>query len=310
LIAAVASTRVRISLPVLAGLVASLALTACGGGGGGRAASCPSGSFQVIAAENFWGSIAAQIGGSKACVLSIIRNPDTDPHAYEAKPADARTIASSRYVIVNGAGYDPWAPKLLAANPVSGRIVLTIGDFLGKKEGDNPHLWYSPPLVEQVVARIAADMSAADPGDAAYFEQQKTRYLTTGLKDYHDTITAIRAKYAGTPVGASESIFVYLAAALGLSLITPPQYMKALSEGTDPTAADKAILQQQISSKAIKVFVYNTQNGTPEVKALVDQARAKGIAISTVTETLTPASLTFQDWQTGQLKQLLNALGG
>ena len=263
-----------------------------------------------MAAENFWGSIATQLAGDKVCVRSIIVNPDTDPHAYEAKPSDARLIASARYVIVNGAGYDPWAPKLISANPVSGRTVLTVGELVGKQEGSNPHMWYSPDYVARVIDRITSDLDAIDPQDASYFDQQKTQYLTVGLKDYLGTLAGIRQKYHGTPVGATESIFVYLSDALNLNLITPPEYMKAISEGTDPSAADKATIEHQISSKSIKVFVFNSQNSTKDVVALVDKAKAQGIQVAQVTETLTPAGATFQDWQTKQLQGLLTALGG
>jgi zinc/manganese transport system substrate-binding protein len=264
----------------------------------------------IVAAENFWGSIATQLGGDRVCVRSIIVNPDTDPHAYEAKPSDARLIANARYVIVNGAGYDPWVPKLISANPVSGRTVLTVGDLVGKKEGDNPHLWYSPEYVARVIDRINTDLDAIDPRDASYFDQQKTQYLAVGLKDYLGTLATIRQKYHGTPVGATESVFAYLADATSLNLITPPEYMKAISEGSDPSAADKATIEQQISSKAIKVFVFNSQNSTKDVVALVDKARSAKIPVAQVTETLSPAGATFQDWQTKQLQGLLAVLGG
>jgi zinc/manganese transport system substrate-binding protein len=293
-------------LAVVAGLV-GLCLSGCGLGAGSPASG---GKVEVVAAENFWGSIAAQVGGDRAHVTSVIVNPDTDPHAYEPTPADARLIAGAKYVIVNGAGYDSWAPKLLDANPVSARSVLTVGDFIGKKEGDNPHMWYSPIYVDKVIDKIASDLAAIDPGDASYFDQQRTAYKTTALKAYHDTINAIKVKYSGVPVGASESIFSYLATDTGLNLITPYDYLKAISEGTDPSPADKATVVQQINDKKIKVFVFNTQNSTPDVQSLVDKAKAKGIAISRVTETLSPANLTFQDWQTNQLKELLAALGG
>ncbi|MDQ6918300.1 MAG: zinc ABC transporter substrate-binding protein [Candidatus Dormibacteraeota bacterium] len=260
--------------------------------------------------ENFWGSIATQLGGDKVCVRSVIVSPDTDPHAYEPKPTDARLIAGARYVIVNGAGYDPWAAKLLDANPVAGRTVLTIADLVGKKVGDNPHIWYSPGFVGKVINRISADLGVILARDASYFDQQKTGYTTVALKDYFDTINTIRQKYRGTPVGASESIFVYLSDALGLDLISPPEYLKAISEGTDPSASDKATVDQQIASKSIKIFVFNAQNSTKDVAALVDKAKAKKIPVAEVTETLTPANTTFQDWQTRQLKRLLTALGG
>ncbi|HEX2645760.1 MAG TPA: zinc ABC transporter substrate-binding protein [Candidatus Dormibacteraeota bacterium] len=265
---------------------------------------------RVVAAENFWGSIAQQVGGEHAHVTSIIVNPDTDPHAYEATPGDARTVAQAQYVIVNGAGYDPWAAKLIDANPVSGRTVLTVGELFGKKEGDNPHMWYSPSYVDQVVDRIASDLARIDASDATYFSQQGSRYRAEGLKDYHDTISTIKSRYAGTKIGATESIVSYMAEGLGLDLITPYTYLKAISEGTDPSVADKAEVQREIDAREIKVFVFNSQNSTPDVQALVDRAHSKGIPVTTVTETLAPASATFQDWQTGQLKNLLAALGG
>ena len=287
-------------------VLAVLSVSACGLGAG----SSGSGKVEVVAAENFWGSIAAQVGGDRAHVTSVIVNPDTDPHDYEPTPADAKLFAGAKYVIVNGAGYDAWVPKLLAANPVSGRVVLTISDLIGVKEGDNPHMWYSPTYVARVVDKIAADLAAIDSGDALYFDQQRSAYQTTGLKAYHDTINAIKTKYKGTPVGATESIFSYMAADTGLNLITPGDYLKAISEGTDPSPSDKATVLKQISGKMIKVFVFNTQNSTPDVKSLVDGAKAQGIPTPRVTETLSPATVTFQDWQTNQLKELLAALGG
>ena len=286
-----------------------IAVSGCGLAGS-TSGSAASGKVEVVAAENFWGSIATQLGGDHAHVTSVISNPDTDPHAYEAKPGDARTVAEAKYVIVNGAGYDPWLPKLLDANPVSGRQVLNIGDMLGKKEGDNPHFWYSPGYVNQVIDRVTADLKKLDPADAAYFDQQNSTYKTVALKDYKDTLAAIRQKYSEVPVGATESIFAYIAQPAGLNLITPPEYMKAISEGTDPSAADKATIDQQIATRAIKVFVFNSQNTTPDVNAFVDKARAKGIAVTSVTETLSPATATYQEWQTAQLKALLQALGG
>lgn len=296
---------------LLAGTIALLALTACGlGGSSSSGSTCPSNKLAVVAAENFWGSIAAQLGGDRTCVNSIIVNPDTDPHDYEAKPADARLIAGARYVIVNGAGYDPWAPKLLSANPAQGRTVLTVGDFVGKKAGDNPHMWYSPTYVDQVIDKITSDLESLDSRDASFFDQQKTRYKTVALKDYSDTIATIKQKYHGTPVGATESIFSYLAESLSLGLLTPSGYLKAISEGTDPTAADKAAVEQEIATRSIKVFVFNSQNSTPEVVSLVNKARAQNIRVVQITETLTPTNLSFQDWQTEQLKALLVALGG
>lgn len=289
-------------------LLGAVGVVACGLSGG--SSSSGSTRLEVVAAENFWGKIAAQVGGFHVHVTSIIANPDADPHAYEATPDDARLIARAQYVIVNGVGYDAWAVKLIDANPSSSRKQLIVGDLVGKKEGDNPHLWYSPTYVDRAIDRMTADLKQLDPSDAAYFDQQSTEYKELGLKDYHDTISTIRQKYSGTPVGASESIFQYTAQATRLSLITPYSFLKAISEGTDVSPADRTTVEQQIASRQVKVFVYNSQNSTPDVQALVDKARAQGIRTPTITETLSPANLSFQDWQTNQLRDLLQALGG
>jgi zinc/manganese transport system substrate-binding protein len=185
---------------------------------------------------------------------------------------------------------------------------MKVGDLVGLKEGDNPHQWYSPTTVEKVISQITADYKKLRPHDAAYFDQQHDEFETTGLADYKSVIADIKAKYSGTPVGASESIFAPLAGPLSLQLLTPESFLNAISEGNDPTAADKATVDQQIASKAIKVFVFNSQNATPDVQRLVDAAKAGGISVTTVTETLTPKGATFQAWQTAQLKALAAAL--
>ncbi len=262
----------------------------------------------VVAAENFWGSIAAQLGGEHATVTSIITNPDTDPHDYEATPADGRTMAGARFAIVNGIGYDPWAPKLLDANPNPNRTVLTVGALVGVPDGGNPHRWYSPANVHQVIEQIAADYAKIDPADAAYFQQRKDTFENQALSRYNQLISTIRSRYAGTPIGASESIVSPLAEGLGLNLITPPSFLDAISEGSDPTAADKATIDTQIRTKQIKVYVYNSQNSTPDVQTQVNEAKAAGIPIAAVTETLAPANVTFQDWQVTELQGIANAL--
>jgi zinc/manganese transport system substrate-binding protein len=261
----------------------------------------------VVAAENFWGNIATQIGGVHAAVTSIISDPNADPHAYEPTPADGRQVASAQMVIVNGAGYDPWAPKLLAADPGS-RTVLTVADLLGLKEGDNPHRWYNPTDVQAVINAMVSDFSKADPADASYFESQRTQFNTVALKQYNDLIAQIKTQYGGTPVGASESIFSMLAPALGLNLVTPYSFLRAISEGTDVSAADKSTIDNQIKSHQIKVYVYNSQNTTPDVQAQLGEAKAAGVPTATITETLVPPTGTYQAWQTGQLQGILDAL--
>jgi zinc/manganese transport system substrate-binding protein len=290
---------------VLAG--SGLLFTGCAGSTASPAVS-PAGKLPVVAAENFWGSIAGQLGGSKVAVSSIIVNPDTDPHSYEATASDGAAIARSRMAIVNGIGYDSWASKLIAANPASGRVVLDAGKLLGLSEGDNPHQWYSPSSVQRVIAQIVLDYERLDPKDTPYFEQRHALFQARELAEYNRLRSSIRARYAGVPVGYSESIFQPLGEDLGLRLLTPYSFAKAIAEGVDVSADDKQTVDRQAEERSIKVWVYNSQNATPDVQRVNQLARAAHIPITTITETLSPPSDTFEQWQAAQLASLRAAL--
>jgi zinc/manganese transport system substrate-binding protein len=294
---------------VVRGLLASVTvLTAGGCTSGATSVDAASGEITVAATTNAWGSVLAQLGGSRVREVSIINNPNTDPHDYEPTPADARTMATSSVFVENGVGYDAWADRALDANPASGRIVINVGTVVGVPAGGNPHRWYSPTDVETAAGAITAALEKVDPAGAAYFDQQHQTFMTTGLGDYRRLIHRIRSTYAGVPVGASESIFAPLAEALGLDLVTPPSFLRAISEGIDPSSADKATIDTQIRDRSIKIYVINSQNSTPDVTAQVEAAKAAGIPVTSITETLTPANATFQHWQVAQLHALQAAL--
>jgi zinc/manganese transport system substrate-binding protein len=296
------------TVPILvaAAVATGALLSACGPS---APASGPSGFVEVAAVENVWGSIAAQIGGEHVHVVSVVSNPDTDPHSYEPTPQDARAIADAQYVILNGAGYDAWAQKLVDANGAApGRITMSVADLAGRKQGDNPHMWYSPAIVMRVVAQIGSDLDQLDPADQGYFSSRLFQFTSGALAGYDQLRSAIHTRYAGTPVGATESVFVDLAADLGLDLRTPSAFMKAVSEGEDPAAQDRSTVDAQISGHQIRVLVVNSQNSTPDVQRLIDAAGAAHIPVVPVTETLTPATATFQDWQVAQLTALQKAL--
>jgi zinc/manganese transport system substrate-binding protein len=292
---------------LVAGLAALLALlTGC------SSTSLPpgdySGKLQVAAAENFWGSIAAQLGGEKVAVTSIVANPDTDPHSYEPTATDAVAFARSQIAIVNGIGYDNWAAKLLAADPSGTRAVLDVGKLLGLGQGANPHQWYLPASVRRVIDRIAADYQRLDPKDAAYFNRRRVAFQTQSLARYNRLRSEIHARYAGVPVGYSESVFQPLGQSLGLKLMTPYSFAKAIAEGAEVSAQDKQTVDRQAEDHAIDVWVYNSQNVTPDVQSVNRLARAAHVPTVTVTETLSPASASFEQWQTAQLSALRVAL--
>jgi len=294
----------RVIKALVFGTLVSALLASCGAPAAGGSGT---GTLQVIAGENFWGSVAAQLGGSHVSVTSIVINPNTDPHEYESSATDARAFATADYLILNGAGYDDWGHKLLSANPSQSRKVFTVADLLNKKAGDNPHFWYNPDWVDKVADKITSDYRALDPADAGYFTQQREAFATA-LKPYHDAIAHIRATSTGVPVGSTESIFVYMAHALGLNLISPPEFMQAIAEGNDPPAQTVAQVQEQISRREIKVLVYNTQTSTAITDNLKQMANRNGIPVVGISETVQPATATFQDWQRRQLTSLQAAL--
>jgi len=297
-------------LGVVRNLGASLtvvALTLAGTACGGSPSAGQPGLIKVVAGENFWGSIAAQLGGSKANVQSVVSDPNADPHEYESSTNDARAFADAQLVILNGAGYDDWGQKLLGANPSNHRQVVTVAQLLGKKAGDNPHFWYNPDYVTRIADLITSSYKTIDTADAAYFDQQRANFASA-LKPYLDRIAEIRAKFSGKPVGSTESIFVYMANALSLDLISPPEFMQAVSEGNDPPASAVASFQNQITSGAIKVLVYNVQTATSITTNLKTMATANHIPVVGISETLQPESATFQTWQQSQLVNLENAL--
>jgi len=263
--------------------------------------------LQVVAAENFWGSLISQLGGTHVQVLSIVSDPNADPHEYESNTTDARAVADADYVIENGAGYDSWMDKLLSAGGNPARKVLQVADLLGKKEGDNPHFWYNPAYVNEVVAQMEKDLVTLDPANAGYYQQQYMA-LQSSLLGYQNQVASIKQQYSGTKVGATEDIFVYFADAAGLDLTTPPEFIQAVGEGNDPPAQSVVTFQNQIKTKQIKVLVYNVQTVTPVTESIKSLAASEHIPVVGISETTQPPDAKFQDWMSGEVAALESAL--
>ncbi len=273
----------------------------------------PSLPLQVVAGENFWGSLVSQLGGSRVSVTSIVTDPNADPHEYQSSSANAVAVANANYVIVNGAGYDSWLDNLINANPSSGRAVLNVAHLLGKQEGDNPHFWYGPAYVNATVHQMYLDLVSIDNAGAAYYYQQY-QSLNSSLGSYNGRINEIAHQYGGQRVASTESIFQYLAEAANLSLISPYPFMKAVAEGNEPSPGCIAVFQSQLqnpnSPGNATALVYNVQTVTPLTQQMTSLAASHGIPIVRITETIQPPDADFETWMNGQLLQLQNALNG
>jgi zinc/manganese transport system substrate-binding protein len=261
--------------------------------------------IRIVAAENFYGGVARAIGGDAAAVTSILSNPNQDPHAFEAGAATARAFAAAGVVIVNGAGYDPWALRLIAAAPAAGRHVIVVADLVGKTPGDNPHLWYDPATMPALAQALAADLSRLDPGHGGYFAARLASFVAA-MKPLEARIAALRAKDAGVPVTATEPVFGYMATALGL-VMRNRRFQLAVMNGTEPGARDIAAFERDLRAHAVRLMLYNSQTSDALTQRLRAIAAAAGVPVVGVSET-EPEGKTYTEWMMSQLEAVDRAL--
>ena len=283
--------------------------------------------IQVVAAENFWGSLVSQLGGVHVNVTSIVSDPNTDPHEYESNPANAIAITNAQFVIVNGAGYDTWALDILSAENTPHQVVLNVQELINQSVDANPHFWYSPYYVNDTVHAMYKDLVSIDPTDTAYFTQQYASLNASLWQTYMSQEVYIKENYGGsttlapdgsmdyctglcTPVASTESIFLYMANATGLLVVSPSAFMDAVAEGNDPPAASVAQFENllQGGNTSVRVLVYNEQTVTPLTQNIKAEAAQYEVPIIGVTETIQPPTATFQSWMQSEVYSLINAL--
>ncbi|HZO74572.1 MAG TPA: zinc ABC transporter substrate-binding protein [Ktedonobacteraceae bacterium] len=296
--------RRNISLWFLLMLAVLLLLSACGSSpqpGTGNTSA-----IAVVAAENFYGDIVQQIGGDRVSVTSILTDPTVDPHEYESNVQNAVAVSNARFVIKNGGGYDGWMDRLLAASPNTDRMVLTAYDAAPIKLPDNVHVWYSLEDIRAIARTIATSLKKLDSAHAAVFDHNLQQF-EQALMPVQQRIDAIRGRYAGTAVGLTETIFLYQANPLGLKVLTPFEFQKAVAEGNDPPASSIIEASDQVAQRMIKVLIYNVQTNTPVTTNLLNAAKRQHIPTVAVTETM-PSARTYQQWMLDQLVSLEQGL--
>ncbi|TPQ39890.1 cation ABC transporter substrate-binding protein [Burkholderia ubonensis] len=264
-----------------------------------------SATVNVVAAENFYGDVASQIGGRHVAVTSILSNPDQDPHLFEASPKTARALQHAQIVIYNGANYDPWMAKLLGASTQARRATIVVADLVGKKAGDNPHLWYAPATMPAAARALAAELGRADPAHKADYDANLQKFVAS-LQPIDAKVAALRAQYHGVPVTATEPVFGYMSDAIGLDMRNQ-RFQLATMNDTEASAQDVAAFENDLRKRQVRVLIYNSQAEAPMTKRLLKLARDGGVPTVSVTETQ-PAVKTFQQWMAGQLDALAAAL--
>ena len=263
--------------------------------------------LNIVAAENFYGDVAQQIGGSMVKVSSILTNPNQDPHDFEASASTARDIADAQLVIYSGADYDPWMDKLLSASKSSTRRVIVVADLVHRKSGDNPHLWYDPATMPAVARALAVELETDDPSHKADYENRLKGFLGS-LQPMDQKINSMRQKYAGLQVTATEPVFGYMSDALGLKMRNGQMQIDIMND-TEPSASEIAAFENDLKTPMVKVLFYNSQVTDELTARLQKLARESGVPVVGVTETA-PPGMSYQDWMIGQLDALDKALSG
>ena len=261
--------------------------------------------IHVVAAENFYGDIAKQIGGPTVKVTSILSNPDTDPHLFEASPSVARSLSGAQIVIYNGIDYDPWMADLLSASKAPDRKSIVVADLIGKKSGDNPHIWYDPATMVALAQAMKDALVAADPANKAEYDKRLTAFEGS-LKPIQDTIGELKKRSAGVSATATEPVFGYMFEALGMDVRNEP-FQLAVMNDTEPSPSQIAAFEDDLKTGKVKLLVYNSQASDPLADRMLKLAKASNIPVVGATETEPPGS-TYQKWMMGELVAVDKAL--
>lgn len=289
----------------------SLALLAgCGSSSDSADAKSTPARVAVVASTNVYGDIARRIGGDRVHVTSVISDPDQDPHSYEANPRNQLALSEAKVVIENGGGYDDFVDHMLKGGHNDSAEVINAVDVSGRTapEGGelNEHVWYDFPTVAKVADRISTALAEADPGDAAAF-RKNTAAFKAGLKPLQAREAQIRKAHGGDGVAITEPVPLYMLEASGLVNRTPAEFSEAIEEGDD---VSPRVLRESLalfSGKKVKALVYNEQTSGPQTEKAEAAAKAAGIPVVPVTETL-PKGEDYLGWMTANLDALASAL--
>jgi zinc/manganese transport system substrate-binding protein len=260
---------------------------------------------RIVAAENFYGDVARQVGGGQVEVTSILTNPDQDPHLFTVDPSTAQAIEQAAIVVSSGIDYDPWMTDLVNAHPNAARRSIVVADLIHAREGDNPHIWYKPETMPAFAARLADLLCASDPSHAADYRARLAAF-NAALQPVQARIATLKARFAGTDVLATEPVFGYMAGALGFKMHAL-DFQDHVMNNVEPTARETEEFETLLQQRQVKILFYNGQASDPIADRMKDVAKTAGIPVIGVTET-EPAGTTFASWMLTQLDEVEKAL--
>lgn len=287
-------------LPVAAMMTSLLAFSQTS-----HAADAP---VHAIGIENQYADVISQIGGKYVEVTSIVSDPNTDPHTFEASPGIARQIASATLIVENGAGYDDWADKLIAASPNSDRKVINVHNLLKLPENtENPHLWYDPNTMPAVADAIADQLAKALPDHAAEFRKNAASFRQS-MQPLNAAIQAFKKDFPDTPVAVTEPVGDYLLQAAGAKIFTPKALEYGIMNDVDPAPQLVSAQNELLNGKKVRAFLYNQQVTDPITEHFLSLARKNNIPVVGVYETMPEPGYHYQSWMLAEVKALRKAL--
>ena len=264
--------------------------------------------IKVIGVENEYADVVSQIGGKFVQVQALEADPNVDPHSFEANPGVAKSIAGADLIVLNGVGYDDWAEKIMAATPRPKRKEINVQKLLGLPDDTrNPHLWYDPKTMPAVAKAVGDALAELSPAEAAYFHANAEGFVAS-LKPWLAAIDAFKAKYAQTPIATTEPVSDYLLEAMGFKLMTPFTLEKAIMDGADPSPQDITLQTDLYTHQKVKLFAYNQQVTGATTKAFLETAKAAGIPVVGVYETMPAPGYTYQSWMMAEVAALQKAV--
>lgn len=263
------------------------------------------GEVKIVAAENFYGGVAALIAGGNADVTSILSNPNQDPHEFTTNASTAKALADADVVIYNGIDYDPWMEKLLASGGKPDRTVICVAHLIGAKAGDNPHIWYDPKTMPALADKLEAILRNRISMKRDLIQINADNFRKS-MKPLLENIASLRATYSGFQVTATEPVFGYMSDALGLKMTNEDFQVKVMND-TEPSADETAAFEKCLKAHTVKVLFYNSQVTDPTTDRMKEIATKSGVPIVGVTETQ-PAGKSYVEWMLDQLDAVAKAL--
>jgi zinc/manganese transport system substrate-binding protein len=289
----------------IVGVLAGCSTTTAAGSGSGTAAG---GKIVAVGAENEYASVISQIGGSYVSVSSIMSNPNTDPHTFEASASVAKEIGAAKLIVQNGVGYDDFMTKIESSSSAPADDVIVAQKVLGLPDDTpNPHLWYKPSTMPAVAKAIAARLEKLDPSHASTFEKNLATFQAS-LTPWTNELSTFKATYPDVPVAVTEPVADYALEAAGADIKTPFSLQASIMNDTDPSPQDSATQDALFTGGKVKAFLYNQQVTDAVTSKYLTLAKQNHIPVVGVYETMPTDGYTYQTWMLAEIKALEKAL--